>query len=161
MSAFNENNPSPARKIIEIIPYVMRVMASEIRQNSSNLRPAHFQLLGKLIHRSWTLSELADSQAVSAPTMSKTITLLEERGWVTRIRSEADRRVVLIEATEEGHRIIKEALTRAENHITSLLESLDSDEQKKLAEGLDILRQMFEKESPAYDPLTSIKHNPE
>ena len=51
-------------------------------------------------------------------------------------------------ATEEGQRVIHGAFQQAEKRITSLLEALDPVEQETLDEGLDILRRMFEKESP-------------
>lgn len=146
MFTSNDRPPTTARKILEIIPYVMRVMASEMRQSDSPMRPAHFQLLGKVTHHSWTLSELAESQAVSAPTMSNTITTLEERGWVRRVRSEEDRRVVFIQATDEGQQVVKEAFQRAEEHVASLLAPLQPAEKETLDKGLDILRQVFEQE---------------
>jgi DNA-binding MarR family transcriptional regulator len=141
-----------ARQIMEIVPYAMRAMMSEMRQShQSNMMvmPGHFRLLGMLSHRNWTLTELADKQAVSPPTMSNTITTLEERGWVTRTRSAEDRRSVVIQATEEGRKILEETHTRAESYIAALLEPLDPAEQDILAQGLTVLRRVFETASPA------------
>ena len=149
MATHNDLASQTARQILEIIPYVMRVMASEMRQYNPLVLPAHFRLLHMLAHRSWTLTELAKRHAVSAPTMSNTVTTLDERGWVTRVRSEEDRRVVVIQATEEGRRIIEETFRRAERHISTLLEPLDTAEQEALARGLTVMRQVFVSAIPA------------
>jgi len=133
-----------ARQIFEIIPYVMRVMKSEMRQSGPLVMPGQMRLLGMLSHRSWTVTELADRQAVSAPTMSNTITTLEERGWVTRVRSEEDRRTVLIQLTKEGMSVLEATHDRAEGLIAGLLEPLSASEQETLTEGLKILHRAFE-----------------
>ncbi|MBN1309829.1 MAG: MarR family transcriptional regulator [Anaerolineae bacterium] len=138
-----------ARQIFEIVPYVMRVMKSEMRHSTPLVMPGHMQLLGMLSHRSWTVTELADRHAVSAPTMSNTITTLEERGWVTRVRSEEDRRAVLIRLTKEGKSVLEATHNRAENLVAKLLEPLDADEQEILTEGLEILHRVFEAAMPA------------
>lgn len=126
----------------------MRVFASQMRQGNPQLMAAHFRLLGMLHHRSHTLSELADIQSVSLPTMSNTITTLEERGWVRRIRSKEDRRVVLIEVTEAGQEILQETHRRAEGYIAQLLGPLTEEEDAALSEGLSILHRIFRCQYP-------------
>lgn len=145
------------RQILEILPYVMRVMASEMRRSNPLVVPAHFRLLGMLAHRSWTLTEMADCLAVSPPTISNTVTTLEERGWVTRVRSEEDRRVVVIQTTEEGRRVLQTTYRRAESHLTTLIEALEPAEQELLAQGLDVLRRVFEHAIPTCPVEDSIK----
>lgn len=137
-----------ARQIMEIIPCIMRVMRTEMHQSNPLVMPAHFPLLGMLSRRSWTLTELADRQSVSPPTMSSTITTLEERGWVTRVRSQEDRRVVVIQVTEEGRRVLEETHRQAEARIAALLESLDASEQEVLLQGLNVLRRAFSSVMP-------------
>jgi DNA-binding MarR family transcriptional regulator len=76
--------------------------------------------------------------------MSNTITTLEERGWLTRTRSEEDRRAVIIQVTEEGRKTLEEAHQRAESHLAGLLEPLDDAEREVLAQGLKVLHRVFE-----------------
>jgi MarR family 2-MHQ and catechol resistance regulon transcriptional repressor len=97
-----------------------------------------------LAHREWTLSELAEVQAVSLPTMSSTITTLEERAWVTRERSPEDRRVVLVQLTSQGRAVIEDAHHHAEEQIAVMLAPLAEDERERLQQGLEILRKVFE-----------------
>jgi DNA-binding MarR family transcriptional regulator len=84
--------------------------------------------------------------------MSNTVTTLEERGWLTRVRSEEDRRVVLIQTTEEGRKILEETHRRAEERFATLLESLTDAEQETLSSGLSMLRRVFESAFPPRDP---------
>lgn len=143
---------------MDIIPHAMRAMKSEMRHIHASMMPGHFRLLGMLSHRCWTLKELADRQGVSAPTMSNTITTLEERGWVTRTRSAEDRRAVIIRVTEEGKKALEETHQRAENHLAALLEQLNPAERDTLAQGLQVLHQVFES-AHAGDAEGDCPHN--
>lgn len=133
-----------ARQILQIIPLVMRVFAADLRHSEHCLVPAHFRVLGMLSHRAWTLSELAEIQAVSLPTMSSTITTLEERGWVTRTRPPDDRRVVRVELTAEGQRVIEQTHQHAEERLAQLLAPLPQEDREQLLKGLEILRTVFQ-----------------
>lgn len=93
-----------------------------------------------LSHRPYSLTDLAEHQAVSLPTISSTVTTLEERGWVTRTRSTEDRRVVMIDLTEEGRRVLKYIQERALTRLSQLLDGLSDDEQADLIRGLEVLR---------------------
>jgi DNA-binding MarR family transcriptional regulator len=48
------------------------------------------------------IGRLAAAEQVSAPAITKTVAALEAEGLAERVRSEADRRVVLVRATERG-----------------------------------------------------------
>ncbi len=131
-----------AHEILQVIPLVMRVLAAELRQ-SGCLEPAHLRALTMLGHRTCTLSELADAQAVSLPTASNSITALEDRGWVRRTRSDQDRRVVRVELTAQGRQAVEDAHRQAEARLRALLDSLSPGEMETLRAGLALLRQMF------------------
>ena len=91
-----------AYHILQIIPPVMRNVAAELRRTGQMPTPAHFSVLVLLHDQKANLSELAENQGVSLPTMSSTVSRLEERGWVTRKRCSDDRRVVWVELTPSG-----------------------------------------------------------
>lgn len=89
------------------------------------------------------LSELASSQSVSLPTMSNTVSTLFERGWVTRRRSERDRRIVLIELSESGRGVLEKIRMKAEKKMEIILSSLSNEECDQLLLGLDVLYKAF------------------
>jgi DNA-binding MarR family transcriptional regulator len=139
-----------ASTIFEVFPLVMRLIFSEMRQagqqgqmgqpQQCNAAPAHFRMLGMLSKRPFSLTDLAEHQAVSLPTISSTVTTLEERGWVTRTRSTEDRRVVMIDLTEEGRGVLKHLHERALTRLGQLLDGLTEEQQTDLIRGLDVLR---------------------
>lgn len=144
-----------AHRIIEIIPFVMRVMASEMRRVGYDISPGHVSLMGILKQGSYTLGELAMMHSVSAATMSNTVTALEERGWVQRLRSDADRRVVKVSLAEEGLRVLDEIDAHTVRRISELLSNLNSEDGEILLSGLSILGTAF------YASMGQMRHFPE
>lgn len=133
-----------AAKIVEIVPLVRGVLAADLRRTGHALDPAHFRLLIELCPRSFTLGELAQRCAVSAPTISRSVSTLEERGWVKRTSSMEDGRQVLAEITPQGRELIEEMKRHTERQIAEHLEPLTSEELHKLSQGFDVLRRVFE-----------------
>src|SRR5207244_11088929 len=106
-----------ARDVLEIIPLVMRTVAAELRSAGELPAPAHFGLLSVLSERPRMLTELASLQGVSLPTMSNSISAMQERGWVRRGEPESDRRVVMIEVTPTGRAALDRVARCAEAHL--------------------------------------------
>lgn len=132
-----------ARRTLEIIPFVMRIMAAEMRQTDYPLSSGHVPVLESLALRSHTTGELAERLSVSAPTMSNTISTLEKRGWVSRHRSSTDRRRVDIEITQQGQQVLHDIHDHVEMRLAGLLDTLTDDDGERLLEGLTILRDVF------------------
>lgn len=133
-----------AREILQIIPLVMRTVAAELRSAGQMPAPAHFGLLSMLGEQPRTLTELALLQGVSLPTMSNSISTLEQRGWVTRSSPARDRRVVLIEITAVGMATVERVGKAAEAHLGDRLAGLDGPSKRRLLAGLGVLRQVFD-----------------
>lgn len=139
----NKALDSIAQKTLDIIPLIMRVMSAEMRQSEYNILPSQISILGTLDYQSYTLGELAEMHMVSAPTMSNTITALEDRGWVNRVRSEHDRRVVKVELADEGRQVLEEIEAHTRERIIGFLKDLDDKQQNTLSSGLTILSNAF------------------
>lgn len=133
-----------AGEFLEIFPLVMRLMAADLRQTRDAINPAYFRLLAILSMHPCTLSELAEQQAVSKPTMSNTITTLEERGWVARKRVSDDRRVVYAEITPQGQTVLNGVHQYMLGRFAEILEPLSEEKREVLLSGLTILREVFE-----------------
>ena len=133
-----------AREILQIIPLVMRTVAAELRSAGEMPAPDHFGLLSMLGEQPRTLTELALLQGVSLPTMSNSISTLEQRGWVKRSSPARDRRVVLIEATPLGMATVERVGKAAEAHLGDRLAGLDGASRRRLQAGLGVLRQVFD-----------------
>lgn len=138
------DNQKVAGEFLEIFPLVMRLMAADFRQTGDAINPAYFRLLAILSMHPCTLSELAEQQAVSKPTMSNTITTLEERGWVARKKVSDDRRVVYAEITPRGQMVLKGVHQHMLTRIAEILEPLSEEKREVLLSSFIILREVFE-----------------
>jgi DNA-binding MarR family transcriptional regulator len=77
--------------------------------------------------------DLAKSQGVTRATITSTVTLLEDRGLVGRHNSLKDRRLVLVQLTSKGKKLIQSlfpAFNRAERQVACVL---STKEQRTLA----------------------------
>jgi DNA-binding MarR family transcriptional regulator len=142
------NSPPPnadeiARRTLEIIPFVMRVMNAELRSAHLDIISSHMGLLGMLSARPHTLSEMARAMSVSAPTMSNTITTMETRGWVERERDTTDRRVVYVRLSDEGRAILDKIDHFTQARISEILAPLDGHQRQTLLDGLALLNERF------------------
>lgn len=128
-----------ARKAKRIFPLMGRLMEAQMRVPAIPMPPVHFHVLNRIDYQPQTLTELADAMSVSAASLSRTITVLEERGWVSRERSEEDRRKVLIHITDEGNGVLTDLERRTEDFLADTLSTLSDDDLATLSHGLDIL----------------------
>ena len=132
-----------AGEVLQVIPLVTRRVAADLRKSDRSMKLAHIGLLSMVAHSPRSLSELSDFHAASMPTISKTITTIENLGWVVRSRSQTDRRVVMVEATPAGRAALKKVYNRAITPISGALDSLTVAQRQKLSAGLKILRDTF------------------
>lgn len=139
----SDSTRGAARDILRIIPLVMRTVAAELRAAGEMPAPAHFGLLTVLGAQPRTLTELALMQGVSLPTMSNSISTLEQRGWVRRSSPARDRRVVLVEVTPTGRATVERVGRAAEAHLADMLSALDTPERRRLRAGLGVLGRVF------------------
>jgi len=123
----------------------MRTLGMEMRQLGPNLPPSHVGLLKLLSHGPHHLTELAGRHAVSAPTMSKTVTTLAERGWVERVRDPQDRRSVLIQITPDGRAMLAGIDERLFGRVAEMCAALSAAECQDLQRGLAIIRRVFDR----------------
>ena len=90
------------------------------------------------------LSEIAERQSVSMPTLSNSVNLLGERGWIVRTPPGHDRRMVKIELTPAGKQMLDDSQQRLEKRITQLLLALSPEDLDRLTAGLQILQRVLE-----------------
>jgi DNA-binding MarR family transcriptional regulator len=70
------------------------------------------------------LTRLADLEQVSPPAITKTVTALEAAGLATRTRSEEDRRVVLVAATDAGRALLEQGRAARVRVVAELIAGL-------------------------------------
>lgn len=151
-----EDARSLAQKFWIVFPALMRSLFAETRKGGANLVPSQFRLLGALARHNCNLSELAEYQNVSLPTMSATVETLVERGWLERDRSKDDRREVILRMTEEGRHILSSEHRRLTDWVAAKMESLGPKDMKRVERALDILVGLFDQRQDE-EQKTAIK----
>jgi DNA-binding MarR family transcriptional regulator len=93
-------------------------------------------------HGPLRLSDLAQLEDVSAPSMTRTIAELESRGFVARRPDPDDGRAVLVEAAEAGAVAIQEARATRSRVIAELLDALDPHDSATILAALPALERL-------------------
>lgn len=105
-----------------------------------------FAVLAALtVHGEHTLGQLADRERVTAPSMNRTVSLLEEAGYVSRTPDDEDRRKVTIALTEAGRVVVDETVRRRDAWLEEALGALGDDERQTLAAAAEIMRKVAER----------------
>jgi DNA-binding MarR family transcriptional regulator len=109
-----------ANRLNSVAIHLLRRIARTDQQ--SGLTAERMSLLSVLVYGGdRTIGQLAEAERLTAPAITRTVSLLEEQGLVRRTRSAADRRVVTVRATAAGRRLMEAARAR---RIASLAEDL-------------------------------------
>jgi DNA-binding MarR family transcriptional regulator len=83
--------------------------------------------------------DLARTEAVAAPTMTRVIAELERRGLITRSPDPADGRSFFVMATGAGAVAVLEARAERAEHVAALIADLSDDQVACLAAALPVL----------------------
>lgn len=94
-------------------------------------------------HGPLRLSELARREAVTAPTMSRVLTALDEQGFVVRTPDPQDARGVLITLSDEGAVRLAEVRSHRTALVARRLARLDADQRATLAAALPALEALL------------------
>lgn len=119
-----------ARHLLGVIPRFGRAMGQyTLTQNEEDETTIMqgFTLLA-LLEEQMTVSDLARKRHVSLQSASKLVQVLVDRGLVTRVRKEDDRRQYLLEVSEEGRARAEEIKAMFLNYAAGLMDRLTAEE---------------------------------
>lgn len=89
------------------------------------------------------MSTVAKALAVTTGTLTISVNSLVKKGFVDRVRSEEDRRVVLISLTEQGKKAYRQHQSFHEDMINAAVAQLNEDEKVILQKALTDLNSFF------------------
>src|ERR1700740_803911 len=92
-------------------------------------------LAGLERHSAMTPGELADHEKVQPPSMTRVITVLEERGLVMRAPHASDRRQVVLTVTDYGRKVVQQSRKLREAWLAKRLRGLTPQERGALRGG--------------------------
>lgn len=104
------------------------------------------------------VSDLAARLSVRQSTVSNLIERLENLGLASRVREDADRRVVRLKLTAEGRRILRRAPAPARGVLPDALEQLAQQDLERLRDALGMLLSQIATRVPGADktPLSDL-----
>ena len=129
-----------ARDLLHVTMMLWRSIGSEMRRAPQALAPAQMASLMRLSAGPAAMTELARHLAVSVPTVSKSIDVLVDRGWVDRWVDPSDRRQTIVRLTREGRSVSAAMKRQSRRHVAGLLASLTSDQRTQLMATLEVLK---------------------
>ena len=86
------------------------------------------------------MTQLAEELCVSPQQFTKVARALEERGYVRREQSRENRRMVLLDLTENGRAVLESLLCDARARLAGTLEEYAEEELRTLLQATEILR---------------------
>jgi DNA-binding MarR family transcriptional regulator len=105
-----------------------------------SLSDGQFAVLGWLHkHGPMTLTQLAERERVSAPSMNRTVNCLEESGYLVREADQADRRRSNIRLTDTGRDIVATTLKKRDAWLTTRLRELSKEDRATLARAAELM----------------------
>lgn len=108
--------------------------------DSSALSPTQASLLSTVVRGGpLGLSQLADLEGLDAPTLSRAVSRLEQRGLVRRRPDPDDGRAVTAEATAAGKRLQQRLRAARADALQARLAELDAAERRSLHDALPVL----------------------
>ena len=133
-----------ARELLHVVMLVMKTLGAEMRRSRRPLAPAQMGSLMRIGAGSCSMSELARHQAVSLPTISKSVEMLVRRGWVERSAGEADRRQTVVTLAAGGCQILDECRRDAEEFLAGKLATLSPEERDDAKAGLRLVKRALD-----------------
>ena len=121
-----------AHELLFVVMLVMRSVAADMRREPGAVAPAQMGMLMKVSVGPCTMSSLARHQAVSLPTVSKSVDMLVRRGWLERWVDTHDRRQTMIRLTAEGRRVLNDIKKRNQKLVGQSLAGLTAEEREQL-----------------------------
>ena len=120
-------------------------LARRLRQEAgAGLSPSQLSALAVISNDGpLTLGALAEHERVAPPSITKVVSKLECVGLVTRTPDPKDRRVCRVEVSPEGAALLDEVRRRKTAWLTARISQLDADQQRRLADALDVIDELI------------------
>jgi len=115
------------------------------RQDEGGLGATPTAALATIVNRGpLTLGELAVSENLSKPSITKVVERLEHEGFIARQGDATDKRVCRVKATAKGVRQLETNRARRTAWLDARLRALTAGDQARLAAAIDVLEKLTE-----------------
>lgn len=140
--------------MLQIFNMVVKTEETALKEaaNSHNLSVAEMHTLvavGK--HDPDTMTNIASKLLINVSTLSIAINKLEKKGYVERIRTEEDRRVVRIKLTNKGRKALEAHEKFYFNMVEEACGDMDEQEKRIFIQSLENMSEFFMKKLSSYE----------
>ncbi len=135
-----------AEKIMRSIFDLVLTFSKMLNFNNEveNLRAIELYVLLYVAQKgSQKMSELAQAFSMTKSNITFLVDSLEQKGFVSRSRSDEDRRVIMIELTQKGQQIYKQILSDFSKLIDKVTSWIPPEDLAIMAEGFERLSRLF------------------
>ncbi|MEU1980906.1 MarR family transcriptional regulator [Nocardia sp. NPDC019395] len=130
--------PAEVATLYHLLTRINRTLRT--RGQSRNLSAGLASALWTIInHAPIRLSALAERESVSAPTISRLVTVLEDRGYIERTPDPDDGRARLLVPTPVGIELIAHTRTEKALLLSAAIENLPPEDRETVSRGFTIL----------------------
>jgi DNA-binding MarR family transcriptional regulator len=128
---------------------VMR-LSRRLRQHApENITSSQLSALSVIVRDGrLTLSKLAEAERVQPPTITRVVDALQQKGLVTRVPSDRDRRVAYVDVTSEGRALVEAIRRRRDAYLARRLRTFTPDERHLLERAAPLLERLLEDPQP-------------
>lgn len=137
-----------ANLVLEDVARVVRTasqaLTRRLKDNTLSLAPHLFTVLVWLEGGPSTARELARRERVTAPSMSRTVRELEDRGLVARQPDPTDARAKIVTLTRAGRKAIATGRAERDHWMADRLTELSPAEQLLLRDAAAVLRRVVD-----------------
>lgn len=134
---------SLAADVFEVLHDLMHLFRARLLQSLERIQPGltfnEFRILmhaGR--HPGITQKELVEHSHTDKAQMARMLTQLQDKGWLERSASEADKRVRCLQLSAQGQQLFAQLKNQREQIATALLGDFPADQQKQLRELLKL-----------------------
>jgi len=139
--------PDVIDKFWETIPPAWHATRAHIRgvaAENLHMTTEQFQVLRRIRKGIDSVSALADTNRTSRSSVSKAVDVLVNKGMVTRLTDNHDRRHIQLTLTDEGVRLMNAVYTETEQWLAARFERLSPEELTLVLQAMDVLRKLFD-----------------
>ncbi|WP_138207483.1 MarR family winged helix-turn-helix transcriptional regulator [Haloimpatiens lingqiaonensis] len=144
------NDANKSMEIVRMLKQVMDSIKQSVRKEfeDMNLTAPQGMIIGMLSHEGkMKISDLSKRIGLSNSTISGIVDRLEKQGFVERIRSEKDRRVVYVDVNSEFRKNSKDRFCQIQRKMETVISKTSDEEADKILEGLSILKEVVDREN--------------
>ena len=127
-------------------PAIMRLSRRlrQVRVDGLDLTPSQLSAMATLARADdQPIGTLAAAESVAAPSMTRVVNALEERGLVVRAPDPADRRQSLVSLTTSGRDLLLLLRRRRSEWLAQRIAELDADDKEVLRRAVGILERIL------------------